>query len=187
MNYLLLFAIVGICIGAYYQETLLQQSQLQKITAEQKVSDMTDQYDKLLDKNRSLEADNAELEKALKDAKGQAADMAAKVETVEATQKGTKPGSARSVVPKIPSNNLGTFTTLDGKTFQNCQLLKVQSDGITFNHSGGITKVMFAVLPPDLQKRFGFDPHQGLTLTDTQVGFLETQRTAADQAQTAGN
>lgn len=53
---------------------------------------------------------------------------------------------------------LGNISTVSGKTFQNCQLLKVEADGITFSHDQGITKVLYPDLPLDVQKRFGVDP-----------------------------
>jgi hypothetical protein len=84
-----------------------------------------------------------------------------------------------------PTNTLGTITTLDGKTFQKCQLLKVDADGIVVNHSEGITKILYGLLPPELQKKFGYDPHQAAALTEAQIQFQEEQRKAAAQA--AGN
>ena len=78
---------------------------------------------------------------------------------------------------------MGTIATLDGKNYQNCKLLKVDADGITVDHTEGITKIAFGLLPPDLQKRFGYDPHQMTGLTATQVESLEAQRKAADASE----
>jgi hypothetical protein len=84
-----------------------------------------------------------------------------------------------------PGNNLGTITTLDGKTFQNCQLLGVKADRIVINYAGGITEILYGLMSPELQKRFGYDPHQAAGLTEAQIQFQEEQRKAAAQA--AGN
>jgi hypothetical protein len=57
-------------------------------------------------------------------------------------------------------NDLGTVTLLDGKIYKNCQLVKVDTDGIVVNYSDSVTKLYFNLMPPDLQKKFGYDPHQ---------------------------
>jgi hypothetical protein len=84
-----------------------------------------------------------------------------------------------------PTNNLGTITTQDGRTFQNCRVIKVKTDGIVVSYSEGITEIKYALLPPDLQKKFGFDPRQAAALTQAQLQYQEEQKNAAAQA--AGN
>ena len=58
-------------------------------------------------------------------------------------------------------------------------------EGIVVNDSEGIMEIMYGLMPPDLQKRFGYDPHQAATLTDAQIEYQEEKRQAAAQA--AGN
>jgi hypothetical protein len=79
------------------------------------------------------------------------------------------------------SNNLGTVTTLDGRTFQNCKVLKVESDGVTFSHDDGITKVLFPLLPPAVQKQFDYNPQKAVAQTEAQVRY-DQQQTAATPA-----
>ena len=73
---------------------------------------------------------------------------------------------------------LGTITTTDGQTFHDCQLLKIEADGITFNHADGITKVMFTRLTPETQKKFGYDPQADSALQAAQMRYQEQLRQA---------
>jgi hypothetical protein len=79
-------------------------------------------------------------------------------------------------------NDLGTIVTITGKTFQNCQLLKVEPDGITFSHADGITKVLFPYLPPAMQKRFGYDPAKTAELEAAELRYQDQMRQAAAAA-----
>jgi hypothetical protein len=83
-----------------------------------------------------------------------------------------------------PMDALGTITTLQGKTYLNCQLLKVEPDGITFNHSEGIAKVLFVYLSPDIQKRFGFDPEKTAAMEEAEAKYREQLRQASENAGT---
>jgi hypothetical protein len=78
------------------------------------------------------------------------------------------------------SNNLGTITTLDGRTFENCKVLKVEADGVTFSHDDGITKVLFPLLPPTIQKQFDYDPQKAVAQTDAQERYNEQQAAATN-------
>jgi hypothetical protein len=85
------------------------------------------------------------------------------------------------------SNNLGTITTLDGRTFQNCKVLKVEADGVTFSHDDGITKVLFPLLPPAIQKQFDYDPQKAVAATDAQVRYNEQAAAATNVAPAPAN
>jgi hypothetical protein len=80
------------------------------------------------------------------------------------------------------SSELGNITTLLGKTFQNCQLLKVESDGITVSYAQGITKILYAYLPPDWQKKFGYDPQKAVLVNEADIRFREQSQQAAGAA-----
>ncbi|MCE0484115.1 MAG: hypothetical protein LV479_07745 [Methylacidiphilales bacterium] len=181
MNYLLLLAIVGICIGAYYQESTVEKARQDKITAEQKLAELTDQYNQLLTDNQKLKADEEQLKKDLHDSEAKVAGLNTQIDKLHDTTEPKAPPRAVESKPKL-SNSLGTIITQDGRTFHDCQLLKVESDGITFNHSEGITKVLYPLLPPAVQKRFGFDPKMGVQLPQEQVELMEDQRMAASQS-----
>jgi uncharacterized phage infection (PIP) family protein YhgE len=188
MNYFLLLIILGLCGGGYFEYTLLQQK---GVADQQQITDLSAKLDQLQTENKKLEDDEAQLTKSAADAKNQIADLTAQAQTAQsaladakkqaATPPATPPPPAPAP-PAAPNNNLGTITTLDGKTYQNCQLLKVEADGITFSYSEGITKVFFGLLPLNLQAKFGYDPHQAAALTAAQLQYQEDQRKAAAQA-----
>lgn len=192
MNYVLLILVILVCGGAYYDHTNLQKIAQDDRAGDQKqISDLTAQVDKLEADNKKLEDENAGLTKNLNDAKSSLNDMTALVQNAQKQAEDAQKQLAQATAPKTqasspagPGNNLGTVATLDGKSFENCQLLKVEADGITFSHSAGITKVLYGLLRPELQQRFGYDPHVTTGLTDAQVQLQEEQRKIA--AQTIG-
>ncbi len=189
MNYFLALVILAICVGVYYEHTAEQQK---SAADQQQISDLGVKIDSLQSENKKLEDDKAELEKSLKEAQGQTVDLTAQIQTVKQAQaEAVKQAEQAQLVvhpppppptPPPPTNGLGTITTLDGKTFQNCLLLKVEADGITFSHSSGITKILFGRLSPELQKKFGYDPHMAAQLTEAEIQYQEARRKAADQA-----
>jgi len=61
-------------------------------------------------------------------------------------------------------------------------LLAVEADGVTFSHTKGITKVLFPLLPLDLQKRFGYDSRKAAALTGAEIKYQEEKRKAAAAA-----
>ena len=46
------------------------------------------------------------------------------------------------------------LTTASGKVFKNIEIRELNSDSITVNHSGGVTKIPLNDLPSEIQKRF---------------------------------
>jgi hypothetical protein len=193
MNYFLLVLIVGLCGGGYYEYTLLEQK---SAADQQQITDLDGKVDALQSENKKLEDDKAQLTKSVADAQTETADLTKQVQEAQSAlakaqaqaqslQAATATSTTATTVaaaPSPPSNNLGTITTLDGKTYQNCQLLKVQADSIVVNDADGITEIKFGLMSPDLQKRFGYDPHQAAALTEAQIEYQEEQRQAAAQA-----
>ena len=49
------------------------------------------------------------------------------------------------------------LTTTAGKTYQQCRVLKIELDGVSFRHSKGIAKVLFRDLTAEWRKHFGYD------------------------------
>lgn len=102
---------------------------------------------------------------------------------------GTGPGPAAVVENKDPipevNSNLGTITTVDGKKFENCQLLKIEQDGITFNHSEGITKILYANLPLDIQHHFHADPQSRAATEAAKLRYEEQVRQAQGAAESS--
>jgi len=188
MKYLLIMIIIVLCAGGYYEYNDLQQK---SAAAQQQISDLTTKAGKLQTDNTALEDDKTRLTKSANDAQTQITDLTKQLQEAQSalaeakqqalqTAKASQPATPQTPAP--PTNSLGTIATLDGKTFQNCQLLKIDADGIVVNYSEGITKILYGLLPPDLQKKFGYDPHQAAALTEAQIQFQEEQRKAAAQA-----
>ena len=50
------------------------------------------------------------------------------------------------------------FKTIDGKEYKNVTVSRVEPDGIVLTSKSGISKVYFAELPKEVQKRFGYEP-----------------------------
>jgi tRNA A-37 threonylcarbamoyl transferase component Bud32 len=52
----------------------------------------------------------------------------------------------------------GDLTTLDGTTYRNITVNRVEADGLVIKHAEGVGKVEFLNLPEDVRRRYGFDP-----------------------------
>jgi len=186
MNYFLILIIVGLSCCGYYGITA---NQREIASEQQQITDLQAKLDPLTAQSRQLAATTAQLTKGSTEAQTQIADLTQQIQTAQtaiaaARQAAAAPASAppppAAAEESAPTlNNLGTITTLDGKSYQNCTLLKVQPDRIVITNSSGITEVAYGLMPPDLQKRFGYDPHLAPALTDAQVETLEEKRKAA--------
>ena len=76
-------------------------------------------------------------------------------ETIAQSSKGTPvPSPMPSGPPKL------TITTIDGQRYDDVVITRVDSESISFEHSAGLATVDLAKLPPDLQKRFNYDPQK---------------------------
>jgi hypothetical protein len=189
MNYFLALIILGLGCGGYYEYNILN---AKNVGAEQRLTDLGIQLDTLKEQDTKLAADNAQLTRAANDAQTRTADLTKQLQDAQTAladekQKTFQPPavSAGSMPALTPDgNNLGTVATLDGKAFANSELLRVQTDCIVVNYTGGITQIPYGIMPPDLQKRFG--PQLAVALTPDQVAVQEEKRKAA-AAQTARN
>ena len=54
--------------------------------------------------------------------------------------------------------SVGNIKTIDGDIYSNATLSKVEPDAITVQHDAGISKILFAKLPKDIQAKYGYDP-----------------------------
>lgn len=195
MKWFLVLVILLMGGGGYFEYQNLQDA----LTSDQK--QIGELKSKLQDETSADQqsADSlAQLKKSLADAQAKSDSLAAQLQAAKAAAPSaatsTTPGlasSSSSLPPAMPGiaptpasaliTKLGTIATVDGKTYSNCQLLKVRSDDIVISDSDGITQVAYNVLPAAMQKLFGYDPKLG-TLSDTQVESLEQQREAAAAA-----
>ena len=136
MNYFLFLIIIVTWLRRILRiyQTMLQQQ-----------SDLNAKIETLQTDNKKLEDDNAQLTKSVSDAQAKVADLTKQIQTTttftearqQALQTANASGAAITVSPSSSNNNLGTITTLDGKTFPNCQLLKIKANCIAVKDSDG--------------------------------------------------
>ena len=50
------------------------------------------------------------------------------------------------------------FKTINGQEYKNVTVSRVEPDGIVITFSGGIVKIPFTELSPEIQKKYGYDP-----------------------------
>lgn len=51
-----------------------------------------------------------------------------------------------------------TLTTTTGRTYEQCRIVKMEPDGVSFRHEKGAGKILFKDLTKDLREHFDFDP-----------------------------
>src|SRR5439155_1562636 len=49
------------------------------------------------------------------------------------------------------------FKTINGQEYKNVTVSRVEPDGIVITFSGGIVKIPFTELSPEIQKKYGYD------------------------------
>ena len=52
----------------------------------------------------------------------------------------------------------GDLTTLDGTTYRNVKVTRVEADGLVITHAEGACKIDFLKLPEEVRKQYGYDP-----------------------------
>ena len=181
---ILLLVILLMAGGSYFEYKVLQ---AQADTNHQQIADLNTKVQRVTSDNSNLTGVITKLKQTLADAQAKEDNLtktlqAAQARIAQLTPKPPAPSPAPASPPGAPSwlftTKLGTINTLLGKVYTNCQLLKVNTDNIVISDTDGITQVEFALMPPPLQQRFGFDPKQG-ALTNDQVQVLELQRQTA--------
>jgi hypothetical protein len=182
MNYFLMLVILGMCGGFYYihqqdqQQIALLQSQLDATSAKGPV-------------NPANAAANAPTSLPASSTPPPAAAAVAVLPPDNSHSAAIDSAAQAAAMAQNPANAGTTITTLDGRTFQNCKILKVETDGITFSHADGITKILFPLLPIDMQKKYGYDPHAAAAQTAAQLNYQDQvqQATATVPATTGTN
>jgi hypothetical protein len=71
------------------------------------------------------------------------------------------------------------LTTLDNNTYHDIRVSRIEVDGIIALYSGGGGKIFFTNLPPDLQKRYGYDPAKAAALAARQEKIRKLGRLGA--------
>jgi hypothetical protein len=52
---------------------------------------------------------------------------------------------------------IAKITTLRGKTYRQCEIVKVHPDGVSFTHAAGAAKILFTDLSKEWRTRLGYD------------------------------
>ena len=73
------------------------------------------------------------------------------------------------------------ITTVSGRSYQQCQVIKVTPDGVTFRHSHGIAKVLFSDMTENAQKAFGYDEGKEKAFQEQQVKERAEKKEIAKQ------
>lgn len=80
------------------------------------------------------------------------------------------------------TNALPTTITIDGVTYQDVRWGTVTPTSVTVFHRSGITTIPLWKLPPDLQKKFGYDPQKAVAWQKVeQQRAVQQQRMVAMQ------
>jgi hypothetical protein len=61
------------------------------------------------------------------------------------------------------------WKTTDGKVYQDVKVIKVEDDAVTVLFSDGGARIPLIKLPPDLQKRFSYDPVKAKAAADARA------------------
>lgn len=73
------------------------------------------------------------------------------------------------------------ITTVSGRSYQQCKVIKVTPDGVTFRHSHGIAKVLFSDMTENAQKAFGYDEGKEKAFQDQQAKERAEKKEIAKQ------
>ena len=74
------------------------------------------------------------------------------------------------------------FKTVNGKEYKNATVTGVEADGIMVKTKGGISKVYFAELPTDVQKRFHYDPQKAAAASAGQAASIQQANQQIEEA-----
>jgi hypothetical protein len=180
MKLLLFLILVTVGEAAYFEYTVQQQTsggfqhriggwQDELAALQGKNKQLTDTHDYL---RKTISTTEIQIEMRTDQLRGIPGSNPAVVRVGHVDSAAWTPAAPAAPLPAV-GENIGTVTTLSGQSFENCQLLKVEPDGITFNHTEGITKVLYRNLSLDLQKRFGVDPQSTAAAEAAKVRYQE--------------
>ena|SRR5436190_13891864 len=75
------------------------------------------------------------------------------------------------------------FKTTDGKEYKNVKVSRAEPDGIVITFSGGIVKLPFAELPPEIQKQYSYDSQAAAEFAEKSAAAQQALRLATQQTQ----
>jgi hypothetical protein len=146
----------------------------------------------LKSENKKLNEDKLNLARQLEQAReAYLASMAQRAALAHPASVAPKPPPAP---PKpLPSpggtslEDMGTFTTITGKTYQSARLLKIEATDIVISSAEGITQIPYVIMPPDMQKKFGWDPQKSSAENAAVIRYQEELEQAKEDAAADGD
>lgn len=70
------------------------------------------------------------------------------------------------------------ITTLQGRTFRHCEIVRVHPDGVSFRHATGAARILFSDLSPEWRGRLGYDPEKAAAHRREQKELAEKREEA---------
>ena len=63
-----------------------------------------------------------------------------------------------AMLPATVMATIDRITTIRGKSYRQCEIVRVHPDGVSFTHANGAAKILFTDLPESWRKRLGYSP-----------------------------
>lgn len=77
------------------------------------------------------------------------------------------------------------ITNIAGKVYERVRVSRVEPDGITITHAGGVAKLFFTELPPDVQMKYNYNPEKAAahaqTVSQAQRQYSQQNRAMPSQ------
>lgn len=80
---------------------------------------------------------------------------------------------------------IAKITTLAGKTYRQCQIVRVHPDGVSFRHADGAAKVLFTDLSKEWRTRLGYDADKAAAYQQELADKREADKAARAKAEEA--
>jgi hypothetical protein len=91
--------------------------------------------------------------------------------------------SASISAEEIATNSATTNLTIDGVQYENVRWGRVTPATVTIFHKTGVASIPLGKLPPDLQKKFGYDPQKAAEWIKAEAQAEQQRAAAAREAQ----
>ena len=89
--------------------------------------------------------------------------------------------TASTFAEETVTNSAATNLTIDGVSYENIRWGRVTPSTVTIFHKTGVASIPLRSLPPDLQKKFGYDPEKAAEWTKAEAQADQRQAVEAQQ------
>ena len=90
-----------------------------------------------------------------------------------------------AVLPAFAApKNYGTITTRNGKSFYDCNIVRVHPDGVSFTHRDGAAKIAFKDLPASMRQEFRYNPQAAAQYQRAQAAVRKAEQQRRQQQET---